>query len=59
VSRGVVQVRLDRDLLASFVSSVSAAMRAIEMMKDSRPSLGIAFLIRKAADRVGNHAVNY
>src|ERR1700723_2955628 len=57
--RSVVQVGLDGDLLSSLVSRVAAIMRAIEVVKDGVPSLGIAFLICKAADGTGNHAVNY
>src|SRR5580692_1025809 len=56
---GVVQVRLDRNLLASFVSSFAATMSAIEVLKDGVPCLGVVFLICKTADGPGNHAINY
>src|SRR5580765_6860223 len=57
--RGVVQVRLNCDLLAGLVSGVAAIMSAIEVVKDGVPCLGIAFLISKTANRSGNHAVDY
>jgi len=55
----VVQVRLDGDLLAGYVSDIAAVMSAIEIVEDGAPCLGIAFLIGKTADRAGDHAVNY
>src|SRR5689334_13917335 len=59
VIRCVVQVRLDCDLLAGLVSGVAATMGAIEVLEDGTPCLSIALLIRKTANRSGNHAVNY
>ena len=53
----VVEVCLDRDLLACLVSGAAATMSAIEIMKDSAPRLGIAPLICKTADGAGDHAV--
>jgi len=41
----VVQIRLDDDLLSSFVSSVAATMSAVEVVKNGVPCLGVAFLI--------------
>src|SRR5579863_3715812 len=57
--RRVVQVRLDRDLLAGTVSGFAATMSAIIVVKDYAPRLHFAFLICKAANRPGNHAVYY
>src|ERR1700688_2078521 len=57
--RGVIQVRLDRNLLPSTVSGFAAPVSAIEVLKDGVPCLGVAFLIRKTANGPGNHAVNY
>src|SRR5580704_4325469 len=57
--RRVVQVRLDRDLLPSFVSAFAATMSAIEVLKDGVPCLGVAFLSGKTADGPRNDAVNY
>src|ERR1700721_1567732 len=57
--RCVVQVRLDRNLLPSTVSGFAAPVSAIEVLKDGVPCLGVAFLICKAANGPGNHAVNY
>src|ERR1700688_1566469 len=57
--RGVVQVRLDRNLLAGPVSGVATTMSTIEVLKDGVPCLGVAFLICKTANRTGNHAVNH
>jgi hypothetical protein len=48
--RCVVQVRLDRDLLAGPVSGVAATMSAIEVVKDGVPCLGIVFLICKTTN---------
>src|SRR5580658_10166744 len=56
--RCVVQVRLNRNLLPSSVSGFAATMSAIEVLKDGVPCLGVAFLICKAANGPGNHAVN-
>jgi len=44
--RCVVQVRLDRDLLAGLVSRFAPTMSAVEVLKDGAPCLGIFFLIR-------------
>src|ERR1700749_4091380 len=55
--RCVIQVRLDRNLLPSFVSGFAAAMKAIEILKDGGPCLGVAFLIGETANGPGNHAV--
>jgi hypothetical protein len=50
--RCVVQVCLDRDLLAGFVSSFAPPMSAIKVLKDGAPCLGIVFLIvRPQMDR--------
>src|ERR1700747_2717009 len=57
--RCVVQVRLDRNLSSSAVSSFAAPMSAVEVLKDGVPRLGVVFLICKTADGPGNHAVNY
>src|SRR5271169_6991536 len=57
--RGVVQVRLDRNLLPSAVSGFAAPMSTIEVLKDGVPCLGVVFLICKTANGPGNHAVNY
>src|ERR1700692_4570044 len=57
--RCVVQVRLDRDLLAGTVSAFAATMSTIEVLKDGVPCLGVAFLICKTANGTGNHAVNH
>src|SRR6201987_4345250 len=57
--RCVVQIRLDRNLLPSAVSGFAAPMRAIEVLKEGVPCLGVAFLICKTANGPGNHAVNY
>src|ERR1700747_1110916 len=57
--RCVVQVCLDRDLLAGFVSSFAPPMSAIEVLKDRAPCLRIVFLICKTANGPGNHAVDY
>src|SRR5271170_7192228 len=57
--RCVVQVRLDRNLLASTVSGFAAPVSAIEVLKDGVPCLGIALLVCKTANGPGNHAVNY
>src|SRR5258706_8945955 len=57
--RCVVQVRLDRGLLAGLVSSFAPPMSAIEVLKDGAPCLGIVFLICKTANGPGNHAVNH
>src|SRR5208283_4226544 len=55
----VVQVRLDRNLLAGTVSGFAAPVSAIEVLKDGVPRLGVAFLICKTANGSGNHTVNY
>ena len=55
----VVQVRLDRDLLAGLVSGFATAMGVIEVVKDEAPRFSIALLICKAANGSGNHAVNH
>src|ERR1700678_1887485 len=47
---GVVQVRLDGDLLAGLVPCVAVTMSVIEMVKHRAPRLGIAFLICKTAN---------
>src|ERR1700689_1780534 len=57
--RCVVQVRLDRDLLARLVSGFAATVSAIVMMENGVPCLGIVFLICKTANGPGNHAANY
>src|SRR5690242_5841069 len=57
--RCVVQVGLNCDLLAGLVSGVAAIMRAIEVVKDGVPCLGVAFLICKTSNRSGNHTINY
>jgi hypothetical protein len=54
----IVQVRLDCDLLAALVSDVAPAMGAVEVVKDCVPRQGIVFLIGKALDGTGDHAVN-
>jgi hypothetical protein len=57
--RCVIQVRLDRDLLAGLVSSLATTISAIEILKHCAPCVGIAFLICKTADGAGDHAVNH
>src|ERR1700679_1147656 len=56
--RSIVEVWLYGDLLAGHIPSVAATMRAIEMVKHRAPRLGIALLICKTTDGVGDHAVN-
>lgn len=55
----VIQIRLDRDLLAGFVSGVATTMGAIEILKHGAPRLRIALLICEGADGTGEHAVNH
>jgi hypothetical protein len=56
---GIIQVRLDRDLLAVSVSGFAATVRLIVIVKNGVPCLGIVFLIGKTAKGPGNHAVNH
>ena len=58
MTRCVVQGRLDCDLLAGLVPGVATIMRAIVIVEDSAPCLGIALLICKTAEGAGDHAAN-
>src|ERR1700683_453215 len=57
--RGIVQVRLDGNLLAGPVAGFTTTMSTIEVLKDGAPRLGIGFLICKFANGPRNHAVDY